>query len=406
MSANVWAYKKFRLAYAANLTSTLGSAFSPVGVSFAVIGITGSTTYLGCVLAAGITPRLILLPVAGAVADRYSRTHVMIAASALSALAQGLVVLLISTAVQQIWVLIALVAVTGAASAFFKPAAEGILPLLVPPGLIRQANVQFRICTNACVVLGPAVAGALIGATHRPELAILVDALSFVAAIPLLSFLRLPPRQVLATGVIGLLRGGWTEFWSHTWLWVVVLQSAVTNVGDSTAFRLLGPVVAQRLYGGAATWGLLVSVQGIGYLLGGVVSIWFKPRRLLRAGVGCAAGVALPGIAMALSSPLPVLLAADLMSGVLNEQYGVAWATALCQHVPEQLLSRVSSYDLLGSQMLIPVGYLVGGTVVGHLGIDASLWWCVVLILVPTVLALLSRQVRILEQPCATAVSR
>ncbi len=395
----MWAYRQFRLAYAANLTSTLGSAFSPVGISFAVIGTTGHAAYLGYVLAAGMTPRLILLPIAGAVADRHSRTGVMITSSLVSALAQAAVVALLATGTAGVGALIVLVAVTGASNAFFKPAAQGILPMLVPPKLIRQANVQFRICTNACIVLGPALAGVLIASTHQPQLAIVIDAVSFVAAVPLLSVLRLPRRESVDTSTIGLLREGWTEFWAHTWLWAVVVQSAVTNVGDSTGFRLLGPLVAQHRYGGAAAWGLLVSAQGLGYLLGGVVSMWFTPRRLLRAGVGCAAGLALPLIAMALSSPLPVLLAATLLSGVLNEQFGAAWATTMCQHLPEELLSRASSYDLLGSQLLIPAGFLAGGAAVGEFGADGALWLCVALILVPTALVLSSRNVRTLEQP-------
>jgi hypothetical protein len=104
---------------------------------------------------------------------------------------------------------------------------------------------------------------------------------------------------------------------------------------------------------------------------------------------------------MALSSPLPVLLMATLLSGVLNEQFGTAWATTMYQHLPEQLLSRASSYDLLGSQLLIPIGYLTGGAMVGGLGIGGALWTCIALILVPTAVVLLSREVRTLEQPCA-----
>jgi hypothetical protein len=86
--------------------------------------------------------------------------------------------------------------------------------------------------------------------------------------------------------------------------------------------------------------------------------------------------------------------AAAFVTGVSFDIFGILWDTALQQHITPDALSRVSSYDALGSFMLGPVGMLAAGPAAGLFGIDAALWGCGALIVAASALALLSPQVR------------
>lgn len=119
------AIRSYRLHFAARMLSWTGSAVSSIGLAFAVLYIGGGATGLGLVLAAGIAPQILLLLVGGVVADRWSRARVMVWTNAVSALAEATAAVLLFTGSAQVWHLVAMAAVCGAASAFFTPAAAG-----------------------------------------------------------------------------------------------------------------------------------------------------------------------------------------------------------------------------------------------------------------------------------------
>lgn len=102
-----------------------------------------------------------------------------------------------------------------------------------------------------------------------------------------------------------------------------------------------------------------------------------------------------------LSVAAPVWLIAGAMfgTGVTSDVFGVLWATTIQREIPEQVLSRVSSYDWFGSLALAPLGLLVAGPVATAVGTDRALAGCAVLIVLATAATLLSPQVRTLRAP-------
>src|ERR1700753_2293039 len=101
----------FRLLWAGQATSELGSALVPVALGLAVLDLTGSATSLGLVLVAALVPRLVLLLVGGVVADRLARRRIMLASDLVRAATQGFVALLLLSGRTQLWELCALFAV-------------------------------------------------------------------------------------------------------------------------------------------------------------------------------------------------------------------------------------------------------------------------------------------------------
>jgi MFS family permease len=173
-----------------------------------------------------------------------------------------------------------------------------------------------------------------------------------------------------------------------------VAQFSVMLLGFFGAFLVLGPVVAERSLSGASSWAFILGGQSAGLLAGGVVALRWRPERPLLVATIAVFGNALPLAALALGLPLVVIVVAAVVNGIGMEIFGVLWYTALHEHVAREALSRVSAYDALGSMAISPIGLVAAGPIAGLIGVDATLWIGVGLIVVPTALVLFVREVR------------
>lgn len=388
--------RNFGLLFAGRCVSFLGNAMAPVALAFAVLHLTDSASALGIVLAARMVPNLLLLLVGGVIADRLPRSVVLIGSQLVAGAAQaGAAVLLISGRAE-IWHLVILEAINGAAFAVFYPADSAVVPLTVPGDRLREANSIIRFGTNATLIVGAALAGLLVAALN-PGWAIAADAATFFMAAALLTGMRgIKAAAAGGTSFISDLVEGWSEFISHRWLWTIVAQFSLMLVGFFGAFMVLGPVVAQRDLSGASSWAAIVGGQAAGLLAGGLITLRWRPQRPLLVATIAVFGNALPIAGMAMGAPLSVIVTAAVINGLGMEVFGVFWYTALHEHVAREALSRVSSYDALGSIALTPVGLIAAGPISDVIGIDATLWLGVALIVVPTAVVLLVPEVRTL----------
>jgi hypothetical protein len=380
--------KQFRLLFAGELITLLGTAVAPVALAFAVLDLTGSATDLGYVLAAGWLPQIVFILIGGVLGDRLPRNLVMVGANLLSAAAQGATAALLLTGAAQPWHLAVLAAARGTATALFFPAAQSVVPEIVETELLQPANAMIRLAQSASTVLGAGLGGAIAfdAATY------LVSALVFVR-------IRIP-RVVVERGetIVRELIEGWNEFRSREWLWVIVVCASVGNLVATATFSVLGPLIAKRYLGGAPAYGAIVAAQSAGFIAGGLISLRWRPARPLlvstlallpTAGeIACYAGVRMTA----------VIATVAFFAGVGLEIFGVNWITALQQHVPTRVLSRVNSYDALGSFVFIPLGLVIAGPLAARLGVTETLWIFLAIGLASIGAALLSRDVRTLRR--------
>ena len=252
--------RRFAWYFAARTTTSIGSAMTSVALAFAVLHISDDPGALAQVLAAHMAAMVIFLLLGGVVADRYSRTVIMQTSHALTFLTQGMAAYLVLTDTAQIWHLVALESVNGAVSAFGMPAMMGVVPLVVGPDRIQQANALLSFSRSSITIVGPALAGALVVGAG-PGWALLVDSALFLVAIPMLRQVALPGRDRVATAspsVIAELREGWGEFTSRTWVWLIVVAFGVLNAVHMGAIAVLGPVIAKASPVGEQGWGCLL----------------------------------------------------------------------------------------------------------------------------------------------------
>ena len=157
------------------------------------------------------------------------------------------------------------------------------------------------------------------------------------------------------------LRQGWRYFSGTTWLWVVVGAFAVLNALHSGAIQTLGPVLATASDFGASGWGLALSAEAVGLLCFTVVMLRVRLERPLLWGmIGCAF-YGVPMLTLGLTPHLAPVMVTFFLAGAGAELFGLAWNLAVQERVPQEMLSRVYSYDALGSFVAIPLGQLAAG---------------------------------------------
>jgi MFS family permease len=387
--------RDFARLFAARLVSAFGSAMTPIALPFAVLeSLSGSAGDVGVVLASGAAAQVAMQLVAGALADRGSRKRQMVGADLLAATTQGTLAALVLSGLGTVPIAVLLNGLCGVAFALHFPAGVGLVPLVVPRERLQSANALLSIAHASALAMG-AAAGGLIAATAGPGVALAIDAATFVASAGLVAAIRpaTQPRAASASLVRDLF-DGFREFTSHNWLWTIVLQFTVMLMGWFGAWAVVGPVVAKASLGGAATWGWIAAAQGVGLITGGTIALRVRfLRPMLAATLCCLPGAMIP---LLLIGPAPVaaLAAAAFVSGVGFEVFGVLWNTALHTRIAPEALSRVSSYDVLGSIALIPVGEALAGWSVDRAGTAATLVWCFAAIVLPTLAVLCVRDVR------------
>jgi MFS family permease len=248
------------------------------------------------------------------------------------------------------------------------------------------------------MMLGPA-SGGIIVATAGAGWGLAVDAASFVVAAALYARLRLPDAaRVQQSSTFSELRDGWGEFASRTWLWVVVLAFSMMNALYSGSWTTLGPVVAEGSFG-ASGWGFALAAMAFGMLVGTLLLLRFSWTHPIRIGMVGALLIAVPIAALGLSTPLAILLVAAVVGGIGFDIFGINWETTMQQQIPEQLLSRVSSYDMLGSIVAIPAGQVLAGFAAEVIGARSVILGAAVLYVVVGAVTLFTPAVWRLQAP-------
>lgn len=396
--------RNFRWYFLSRVVNQTGTTMAPVALAFAVLEISDSPSALGLVLAAHSLPMVVFLLAGGVIADRLGRTLVIQTSNALSALSQAALAGLLLAGQAELWHFVVLSALNGTASAMSLPALAGLVPQLVPRAQLQAANVLVSMSRSALSILGPSVAATLV-VTVGPGWALAVDAATWAGAAVLLGFVTLPARahREDEPSALSDLREGWQFFRRTTWLWVVVLAFAGLNAIHEGGLNTLGPVLAKDSAIGEHGWGLIMSAQAVGLLAMTLVLMRVTLQRPLLWGMLGVALFGLPMVVMGLVAETAPVLVVAVLAGMGIELFGLGWNLAMQEHVPEEMLSRVYSYDMLGSFAAMPVGPVLIGALAGAFGTREVLLASGVVYLVVALAVLLNRQVRTLPRVSTTS---
>ena len=394
------AERPFRLLFSATTVSTFGDAVAGIALAFAVLALPGAGAGdLGLVLAARAVVNTLVVVAGGVVSDRVPRNVVLVGASLVQGGAQTVTAALILTDTASVWSLVALACIYGAGNGLVIPAEVGLVPQTVSAARLQQANALQGLSRNVVGVVGPALGGIFVVA-GSPGIALAIDASTFFAAAAFFATIRIPGHVQREGGsFFRELREGWQEFTRHTWLWSTVLLFGVSNFVFVGCWAVLGPVVAKQELGGAGAWATVLSAWGAGAIVGGIAALRYRPGRPLLASVIVAWPLLLQLLALALYAPVWVLVAASFLSGAGIAMHLALWFTVFQREVPAHAQSRVSSYDALGSFVLLPLGMAAAGPVADAIGVQPTLWAAFTIALVCQVAIVLVPSVRAIRAP-------
>jgi Transmembrane secretion effector len=408
------AHRDYRLLVGGMSVSLLGDGLFLVALAWQVYALSDAPTALASVGIAMTIPTIACLLLGGAVSDRYDRRLVMLCADAVRAVGLAVLAFLSVSGSLRLWELMAVAVLYGAATAFFDPASDALVPQLLPSDTLAQANSLDQLIRPLALRLaGPAVGGAVIGAIGvgwsfgLDAASFVVSGATLLAMSPLCRALDATEAGAGAAGgsVRREVAAGLRYVRSHAWLWATLVSAAIAYLLFMGPTEVLVPfIVKNRLSDGAGALGLVFAAGGLGSLLCAIViGQRGLPRRALTFMYICWTLATLAIAGYGLSSQLWGLMLASVAFNSLETAGTIAWATTKQRLVPSELLGRVSSLDWLISIGLLPVSFAITGPVSAALGLRATLIGAGVLGALVTFAALLVPGVRRMDEPGATA---
>jgi MFS family permease len=371
--------RNFRRFYTGFVTSLLGSSMSTVAIAFAVLDSKVSATGLGLVFTANVVPQVLLLPLAGAVADRVGRRWVMLGADVLRCGAQSTLAVALALGRPALWLFVLLAWLGGTGTAFFTPALDALTVEIAPRDQLANANTLYGLAGSVTRIAGPALGGILV-AVAGSAVVVGADAASYAVSVLALSLLRLPAAALRpSAGAHGTrpparstlwadVAEGWADFRSRTWLWATTVQFAFFNLITWAPWMLLGPVEGHAYLGGAAVWGAIMALQGAGAIMAGLLCLGRRPRRPMVIATIATFCYALPDIPMALHAAPPWVAVAAFVCGAGSATSNAFSSTTLQQQIPPERLARVTSLTLFPAYGIGVIGYAVDGPLAAVVG--------------------------------------
>ena len=394
--------RNFALLFGARSISYFGTYLAPIAVAFAVLELTGSATDTGIAFACWTVAQVAALLVAGVVADRLPRRLVMVSSDLANVGVRATMGGLLLSGHAQVWHLFVLQAVGGAATAFYSPASSGLVPELVEPAKLQQANALMGIARYVSFPLGAATGGAIV-ATVGPGAALLVDAGTYATSALLLFGIRLTARARAARtpNFFAELRDGWRAWTEHTWVWLLNVWIAAYFLITYAPFFVLGPYIAKQSLGGAGAWGTVITGEGLGALVGALVGLRVRPRRPWIVVGSIFALTSVQSILLAAHASFVLIAAAAVIAGFSFSLGSIIFETGVQRAIEPEKLSRVSAYSWMCAMVFLPLGYALAGPIADAVGMGSYLVFGAVWIVVTTAAVVAVPAVRNYRLPAA-----
>jgi MFS family permease len=364
-------HRNFRLYLSGQAISLTGTWMQQIAMGWLVYRLTSSAFLLGVVGFAGQIPALLLMSVAGVLADRWNCRRMLLVTQALAMLQAAAVATLAITGLIEVWHIIVLAVFLGAVNAFDMPTRHTFLVQMVedrndlPSGIALHSSMF-----NAARLLGPSIAGIIVAAWNEGG-CFLLNAISYIAVLVALYAMRVPPRpegEAHPSVFDGLKDGVRYVLGTGPIKAVLLLVALVSFVG--MPYAVLMPVFARDvLHGGARTLGFLVASSAAGSIIG---AAYLASRRtavglekLIPVGLS-AFGVAVLGFSYSrvlwLSMPMLVCAGCGMMTVFASCN------TLVQTVVDDSKRGRVMSLYTLSFMGPGPFGVLLAGALAHRIG--------------------------------------
>ena len=355
--------KIFFTIWVGQLISMLGSGLTNFALAVWIYDRTKQATPFAITVLLGTIPRVLLLPIAGSIADRFNRRFIMIAADTLNALLTLIVFLLLGAGNLQIWHIYVIAMLESVFSAFQEPAFSASISNIVPKEKLGSANGMLQMREALNMVITPILAGILFVSIGLNGI-IMIDFITFFFAVGALLFVRIPQPERIPEhkdkNIWQDMQFGWNYLSERKGLLGLLLYYAMVNFLLNWSAVLLIPMVLSRFT--ADVLGLIQTAMGVGMLAGSIImSAWGGAKHRIPASIGFII-LGVTGFIIAGLQPNPWLIGA----GIFLLMFSVPLASGNSQvvfqtKVPREIQGRVFSVRSTISQSMMPLAFLVAG---------------------------------------------
>jgi MFS family permease len=365
------AHRNYRLFFAGQSLSLVGTWMTRIATSWLVYRLTGSAWLLGVVNFAGQIPTLLLTPFAGVLVDRWDRHRMLVVTQVLSMVQSAALAVLTLGGVITVTQVILLQIFQGLINAFDTPARQAFVVQMVED----QADLPNAIALNSSMVnasriIGPSIAGALIAIVGEGW-CFTIDAISYIAVIVSLVAMHVvrTARPARPSKMLAELGSGFRYVAGSPGLATpLILMALVSGFGIPYSV-LMPPMATSVLHGGPNTYGLLMTASGVGALVGAL----YLASRSSVLGLGRVIsiasfvfGVGLLGFALSRATWLSMLVLPLVGGGFMVQLAGTN--TILQTIVDDEYRGRVMAYYTMAFFGAGPIGSLVAGLLADRIG--------------------------------------
>ena len=392
----VLSHKYVKRLFIARFISNFGNGMGPIALAFGILALpNGSANMLGLVLGATTVLFLLMAPFGGVIADKYGRARMVGVTDMAAGLVLFIQVAYFATGDVPLAVLLITNGFFGLMWGIFWPAFSGLMPAVLPEAGLQKGNALNAFMTNAGVISGAAVAGLLIE-VFGVAFTLAIDAASFfISGLMIFTFRHLTPRaeQTENTMLDDLLHG-WKVFLSFRWIVIIVGAFSFIVMCWAAAENVLGPLIALEHFNGPKSWSFVISAESAGLIVGSLIAIKIKPKYPMRFLMLSSFTITFYIWSLAKPQSLLMIAFGAFLFGITLDLWGTLWSTALQRKVPRDSLSRVSSFDAMGSMMFRPVGLAIAAPLSTLFGIENFLQILAAITVVAIIVPLLDPQVR------------
>lgn len=380
---SLWRDRNFLTLWSGQAFSQFGSQIQELAIPvFAVLVLNATEFEVGVLSAAGVAAFLVVGLPAGAWIDRMRKRHVMIWADAVRALALAMLPLLWWMGALQMWHLYAVALVIGIATVFFDVSYQSLIPSLVQPTQIAEANGKLQATYELANIAGPGIGGWMIGILTAP-IAILTTVGTYLISFVALLFTRDHEQPRAADDRAPLLHEIWEGLrfvFTQRLLRRIVGTTSTSNFFNIISMTMLPIFLLRELGLSPASMGIIFSLGAIGGLLGAIatphiVRVIGEARAIPISAVGFSViAVFLPVAAMVPSIAFPLLVAQGFVSGFAILLYNITQVTFRQRITPPRLLGRMNASVRFVVWGVMPIAALLSGALGTWLGVVPTMW--------------------------------
>jgi MFS family permease len=366
--------RNYRLFFFGQLVSVAGTWMQSVAQSFVVLDLTHSGTQLGLTTAARFGPMFLFGPLGGVFADRMDKRRVLYVTQSLAGLLAAVFAITVGTHSIRLWIVYLLAIALGFVNVFDNPARQSFISEMVSAGDLPNAVTLNSVAMNMARVFGAAL-GGVIAAAIGLALCFACNALSFAAVLVSLAAMRkselFPAKRVARQK--RQVRQGVRYVRSTPELLIPLVMIAVIGT-LAWEFQVTLPLMASKVFHhGAAVYGVMASVMGVGAVVGGLISA-ARPRPRGRALCLAAIGWGIAILAAAAAPSLTLELVALLFVGYGSITFNSLAKTTLQLAAKPEMRGRVMALWALAWLGSTPIG----GPIVGWAGQAIGARWALV----------------------------